>query len=187
MVFVISGCRPSPGAVASAAPTVLKEVKPPAMEHTTPVNHSAPAEDWICFVADPQTPTFPDGNVTHYKQRFVDGRLETRNVHAHPDRIGSTRINYVRDGDHLQLTWDTGSDIVQLFAADASRWTRHETEHGDWVATEEIAIGSEGMTSTVLGRDLSISRIHFIPAPCSVVDTELAKHPSTTYQSDPVR
>jgi hypothetical protein len=129
---------------------------------------------------DPETPKLHQGNVTHRKERLVNGRLETQGVHNVRGHTGATRIVYEKVGDHLEATFNDGVLVVTLLNPDGTHWMmRYSDPHG-WTFTDETEMVPGG--ATIKSTDNSptgpvVTVVRFLDAPCSVVDAELAKYP----------
>jgi hypothetical protein len=142
---------------------------------------AAAADGWQCFVVDPKQPVLPQGNVTHIKQRFIEGRIETANVNVQGDRTAATRLVYRKVGDHYESELSGLRLFAKLYKPDASHWAiRVVDDKLGYNFEDEMRIDATGLTVTstehgVEGAPKSV--VKHLPAPCSVVDAELAKHP----------
>ena len=131
---------------------------------------------------DPSTPTLRPGNVTHKKERFLNGQLETQNVHVHvhPDHVGATRIVYKPVGDHLESAFQRGVIVVTLLSPDATHWILHYSDPSGWTFSDESVPVPGGQLARSIDPSPNgpvVTETRFLDAPCEVVDAELARHP----------
>lgn len=137
---------------------------------------------WRCYVRDPREPARPQGDVTHTRQRLIDGRLELESVHVQAGRAGATRLVFTPVGDHLEAVFGGVTVTVRLQAPDASRWALAYSDPASGLEfTEEnvVADGVLTVTSTDPGEAGPVKTpVRFVPAACSIVVAELAKHPA---------
>ena len=148
---------------------------------STPSEAPRAADDWRCYVRDPQQPALPQGDVTHTRQRLVEGRLETESVHVQAGRAGATRLVFTPIEDRLEATFGGVTVTPRLLAPDASHWTLAYSDPASGLEfTEEsrVAAGVLTVTSTDPGEDGPVTTpVRFVPASCATVVAELAKHP----------
>lgn len=183
IVLTLVGCSSS-----GSAPKPAGDPEPAASPVQRPSVPPPAASAWRCFVLDPKEPELPQGNVTHTKQRLIDGRLETANVHIQNGRAGATRVVYrpagALLGNRLESDFHGVTIVAELHQADASHWTLdyHDPSSG-WRFTDESRIDASGLTITSTdpapaGESGAVTTtVHFLPAPCEVVDAALARHP----------
>lgn len=183
IVLVLTGCS-SPG----SAPKPAGDPEPVASPAQQPSAPEPAPGTWRCFVVNPNQPELPQGNVTHTKQRLIDGHLETANVHVQHGRAGATRVVYRPAGgllgNRLESDFHGVTMVAELHQADASHWTLtyHDPSSG-WRFTDESRIDTNGLSITSTdpgppGEDSVVkTTVHFLPAPCEVVDAALARHP----------
>jgi hypothetical protein len=163
-----------------------------ACEKSTPKpatvgNELKPAPgDWQCFVRDPNEPDLPQGNVTHTRQRLIDGRLEVESVNVQLGNGGATRLVFRPTGDHgsrptLEAKLGGVTVTAKLLAPDASHWSLsyRDPESKLEFAEEDTLAGG---VLTVISTDSSDSgpvktAVKYVPASCDVVVAELAKYP----------
>jgi len=137
---------------------------------------------WRCFVADPYTPTIAAGNVTHMKERLLPDQFETENVSVRDGVAGASRFVYHRVGDHFEAPMGEGTLTLRMLSADGSHRTVHYQDATGWEFTDETVIDAHGLTIESTDYDADHkpveTTVHHVPAPCYVVDAELAKYPS---------
>jgi hypothetical protein len=177
-------------AMLACSTALLLGCESPAPPATTPVSNRAPwpappapSAEWRCFVADPRTPELPQGNVTHAKHRWIEGRFETANVHRQAGRAGATRIVYQPVGDRFEATLGDGQLVLTRLALDGSHWHLHFRDPASgWEFSDESKVDADGMTITSTdpqpdGAPPKRTELRFVPAPCADVDAALAQHP----------
>jgi hypothetical protein len=151
---------------------------------TLPPRTAAQANgEWKCYVVDPKEPSLPQGNVTHQKQRLVDGRLEFQSVHVQFGKAGATRLVFSPVGDHLETVYRGVTMIAKLRgdARDPMHWTLHYADPMNGLEFSEESVSDRvGLTVISIDRHgdaIARSNVRFLSAPCTQVDAELAKYP----------
>lgn len=164
-VLVAAGCS-------DAKPSGKAAPDPPAAPHDPTA--------WQCFVADPHNAYNSAGNVTHLKHRFLPDRYETANVNVQHGVRNAQHDSVPRVGDRYEKHELGATSTITLQATDGTHWTYHFRDDSGYEWFDESIVDARGLTSvsTDPGPDGAPIKttIHFIPAPCYVVDAELAKY-----------
>ncbi|MDX2094075.1 MAG: hypothetical protein SFX73_39960 [Kofleriaceae bacterium] len=135
---------------------------------------------WRCYTRDPAQPALPQGDVTHTRSRFADGRLELESINTQGGQAGATRIVFTPVGDHLEANFRGVPVLVRMDTLD--NWTLSYSDPKSGLAFQEknkVVNGVLTVTTTEPTADGSAreTAVRYLAAPCSVVVAELAKYP----------
>lgn len=126
-------------------------------------------------------PALPQGDVTHTRQRLVDGGITIESVHVQAGRGGATRLAFKPVGDHLEATLAGVVVTAKLLKPDASHWTLSYNDPASGLTFSEESVLAKGVltvTSTDPGEGQPVTTpVRFLPTSCAVVVAELAKYP----------
>jgi hypothetical protein len=167
---------------AVAVATGCSDAKPgkPAAAPAAPARAEPDPTQWRCFIADPHNAANPAGNVTHLKHRILPERFETQNVNIQNGVRTKQTDTLPRVGDHYENHEYGATSTVTLDAADGTHWTYHFRDDTGYEWFDESIVDDHGLTSTATdpGPDGGWVKttIHFLAAPCYIVDAELAKY-----------
>ena len=140
------------------------------------------ASGWRCYTRDPKQPALPQGDVTHTRNRYVDGRLELESVNNQGGMGGALRLVFKPAGDHLEADFRGVPIKVKLDTPDGVNWTLSYDDPAAGLSFQETNRVKDGVL-TVTSTDpdgqgsAEVTPVRFLPAPCSVVVAELAKYP----------
>ncbi len=118
-----------------------------------------------------------EGNITHLRQRVIEGRIETDSVFVRGTTGGATRLVLTPVGDHLEATVRGQTVTARLLAADGSHWTLsyRDTSKG-FVLDEDSTLVGGVLTVTSIDPTQKTA-VRYLPASCDVVVAQLANYP----------
>ncbi|MBL0216186.1 MAG: hypothetical protein IPQ07_20165 [Myxococcales bacterium] len=138
---------------------------------------AAAPDGWQCFTRDPGEPDRPDGNVTHLRQRVIEGRIESDSVFVQGGSGGATRLVLKPVGDHLEATLRGQTVTARLLVADGSHWTLSYRDTGKGLVFDEDSVVTDGVLTVTSIDAQQKTAVRFVPTSCDVVVAELAKYP----------
>jgi hypothetical protein len=135
---------------------------------------------WRCYTRDPNQPALPQGDVTHTRSRYADGKLELESINNQGGQAGVTRLVFSPVGDHLEANFRGVAVLVRMDTPD--NWTLSYNDPASGLSFQEknkVENGVLTVTSIDPTEDGSAKEtaVRYLPAPCSVVVAELAKYP----------
>ena len=137
-----------------------------------------PDDNWHCFVAAPDTPQLPQGNVTHAKRRVTSESVEIVNRHVHNRIPGVTRMSVPRAGDHFEGPMGQATVTIHVLTPDGLHtFLKYEDRASGWTFTDDIVIDAKGMHITSTDETPTgpvKTTLHFVRADCAAVDDAVA-------------
>ncbi len=138
---------------------------------------ATPVDGWQCFARDPGEPLRAEGNITHLRQRVIDGRIETDSVFVRGTAGGATRLVLAPVGDHLEATVKGQTVTARLLAADGSHWTLSYRDTSKGVVLDEDSMLADGVLTVTSIEEAQKTAVRYLPASCDLVVAELASYP----------
>ncbi len=135
------------------------------------------ADGWQCFARDPADPMREEGNITHLRQRVIDGRIESDSVFVRGTAGGATRLVLTPVGDHLEATLRGQTVTARLLAVDGSHWTLSYRDTSKGLVLDEDSMLADGVLTVTSIDPTQRTTSRFLPGSCDIVVAALANYP----------